>query len=55
MSKVTVLEFKGPTKISFVVASLRIFDKRAAPVHFEALDPSETVLYAWKLSIDMPK
>ena len=26
-----------------------------APVHFEALDPIETVLYAWKLSSDMPK
>ena len=47
MSNVEVLEFMGPTKIvSFVVASLRIFDirtvKKMAPVHFEALDPSET-------------
>ena len=62
-SNVTVIEFMGPTKIlSFVVASLRIFDirnlgqfKKMAPVHFEALDPIETVLYAWKLSSDTPK
>ena len=40
----------GPTKVvSFVVASLRIYlilgqFKKNGPVHFEALDPSETTI-----------
>ena len=29
--------------------------KKMAPVHFEALDPSETALYVWNLSSDIPK
>ena len=40
-------------KLYDLVCCLNAFKKRAVkivPVHFEALDPSETVLYAWKLS-----
>ena len=29
------------------------FFLKMAPAHFEALDPSETVLYAWKLSLEV--
>ena len=28
---------------------------KLALVHFEALDPSKTVMYAWKISSDRPK
>ena len=29
--------------------------KRIGPIHLEALDPIETVLYVWQLSSDKPK
>ena len=59
-SNVTVLEFMGPTKYYHSWLLLCVYlilgqFKKMARVHFEALDPTETVLYAWKLSSDMPK
>ena len=43
---------------SFVLAKTTVygqFQNKMALVHFEALHPSETLLYVWKLSRDIPK
>ena len=51
-------EFRIPEYLSIRPRRQRIndsgqFQKQNDPVHFEALDPSEIVLYAWKLSSDI--